>query len=258
MSDEPILALSQRLALLERRLSQTEVAETGPNWGAAAGRHTLLPELRGFWPFSTIGSGGSPAVDFSGRGNNLSNNGSATRAIYADLVPYTELNGSSQYWSIGDNTELSITGALTWGGWYWFDTIATTSALANKWNGTGNQRSYLLLLNSSTIEARVSSNGTAETTVVHTTAPQTGRWHHIVGRYVPSAELSVFLDGVETLNTTSIPASIFDSTADFRVGVLGSGANFLDGRAALQFVCADDLPDALIQGLHRATKLFFQ
>lgn len=257
MSD-PVFALSQRLGTLETRMGQTEVKEVGVDWGAVAGRHLSLPELRAFWPFSSIDENGG-LRDLSGQGRTLANINGVTRGIYNDLVAYGDFNGSTQYFNSGDSTAFSPIGAITFGLWVRPDVVNAFQCPITKWNPTGAQRSYGMQLTSSAgAQVFISSTGVNTIACAHTATLVAAQWYHVVGRYTPSTELALFLDGVKVVNTTSIPAAIFDSTSDFRIGNLGDNTQYLDGRAALAFLCADDLPDTLIQELYLVSEPFFR
>lgn len=226
------------------------------DWGTVAGRHLLLPELRGFWPFSTINESGN-AIDGAIQGRTLTNNNTTPRAIYGNLINYYDFNGSTQYLSRADEAGLSVTGALTLGGWFWLDTIASTQTLIGKYVAGGNQSYFLQYQTGNGVRAGVSGNGTADVTVTGTNLTASS-WNHCVLSYTPSGAVSVTVNGEITTNTTSIPASIFDSTAQLTIGSLNGASQFLDGRAALCFIAADDFPLQLIQELYLVAAPFFR
>ena len=217
-----------------------------------------LPFIRaGFWPLhTTLDSGNFP--DWSPHGRTLTNNGATVHALYNAFVGYADLDGTDDYLSRADEAGLDRTGSLTLGGWFWMDVLTATSGLIGKWNETGNQRSYLVFFNNADDTARfiVSSDGTATTSVTGSVLA-VNRWHFIVGRYNPSTETAVFVNGVKLVNTTSIPASIFAGTADFLIGSYNAGGNLLNGRAALCFMCDTNHSDIVIQSIFQQTRGFF-
>lgn len=250
---------SEQIAALKRRLKRLEGLESGPDWGAVIGRHLALPALRAFWPLNNYDQNGAP-YDLSGQERTLTNT-NATAGTYNGLVGYLNFNGSTAYLSRADEAGLDITGQITFGGWFWVDVVNATQSLLTKWNGTGSQRAYgLQMLDTSPDQWRafVSVDGAATVAVAHTATVVANTWTHVVGRYTPSTELAIFVDGVKVTNTTSIPASIFNSSSALRIGSLGDATQYLDGRAALCFLSASALADATIQALYTATAPFFR
>jgi len=249
--------LLAKTADLERRLRRQEAKPTGPTLGEFYAQHLGLMELRGLWTMASVDE--SAAVyDLSGQGRTLTNNGPAFRAPYNDLIPYCDFTGT-EYLSRPTESGLAITGALTFGGWYWLDSFgATDLGLSGKYTAAGNQRSYLLYTNPTLPEARliVSSDGTAITQVNSGVALSTGAWNFLVGRFTPPTELAIFANGTKTVNTTSIPASIFSSSAAFIL--MGfDGAGHRDGRASLNFLSAYNQSDALIDYLFQRGRVLF-
>jgi hypothetical protein len=197
--------------------------------------------------------------------------GNPTYNIYNNLVPYIDLDGTGDYLARADETDLDILGTeainassvrgLTLGGWFWFDALSggTARGIIGKNVVTGNQRSYVIFITVADVfQFAVSVDGTATTTVNSTVTPATGQWYFMVGRFIPSTEISIFVNGTETPNTTSIPASIFNSTAAFEIGrFLANNANVIDGRATFCFLSMNALPDAWIFSLFEQSRVLF-
>ena len=221
------------------------------------GLHMQLPQLRGYWPMSSVDENGA-VYDMSGQGRMLTNTNTVAFGTY-NLLPYSDYTpASTHYLNRLDEPGLDITGALTMGGWFSLDTVASgaNQVLMGKYNTVGNQRAYQLYLvdASDQFVFIVSSNGAATTTVTNVPVAVISTWYHIVGRYVPGAELSIFVDGVETLNVAAIPAAIFNSTAKFTIGARDPGTEYLDGKSAQCFLCADDLDDVVIKTIFDQTR----
>lgn len=230
-----------------------------------------LPGLRGFWPMSIQDDSG----DAHSLGmNSLELNNISSNAIFnidaltPGLMTYAEFDGSSAYFNDVDNADLSISGTeaeinadiqgLTIGCWLWMDaTPGSDVGAIGKYVTTGNQRSYLIFVNSSAVPIFiVSGSGTSGTSdQVNAGALAAGAWSFLVGRFTPGTEVAVWSNGVKTTNTSSIAASIYDSTADFQIGRFDS--NYFDGRASMCFLCAAALPDALIDRLWRHSRKLF-
>lgn len=228
----------------------------------------VLPQLRGAWYFSSVNSNGN-LIDASAQSRTLTNTGSVTFDV-DDYLPYGSLNGSSQGFTRGDESHLDITGDLTLISIAYFDnTAASEEAMAGKWTTTGNQRSYLISRDSDgTLKGYVSSNGTAETTVNSTQVVAAGDWVFGAVRYTASSELAIFTgfqggDGgalEKIVNTTSIPASINNSNADFSIGAVNvstSATAFLDGRVSITFLCAAAVSDDMLNATYAKIRQLF-
>ena len=228
---------------------------------------SLLPGLRFFLPLS--GAEGTGTVpDISGYGRSFLWNGNPT-FNHTGLIAYADLDGTGDYVSRADEAGLRILGTetyvasavrgLTMGGWFWLDTVpgaAVNAGLMGKYLSTGNQRSYLLYANNSLAKSVISSNGSATTTVSSTVTLAAAGWYYLVARYRPSTELAIFVGAAgvvtKTANVTSIPASLFNSTAPFEIGRFDSAV--MDGRTSRDWLCAAALSDAQIEALYQTER----
>jgi hypothetical protein len=149
------------------------------------------------------------------------------------------------------------------GGWFWLDTLApgTNMGLIGKYNTVGNQRAYLLTFSdaANVFQVYISSLGTAASTVglSHTAILSASTWYHVVGRFIPNTELSIFVDGIEVFTAAGVPAAIFNSNTAFEIGSSDAGNNRLDGRACQCFLCSDYLDDIIIRSLFEQTRCNF-
>lgn len=192
--------------------------------------------LRGFWPFSSIGET-NRVYDISGQGRILSN-ANVSFGLHNSFVPYGIFNGTTAYLARADEAGLEFTGALTFGCWVKLDT-QNTCAIISKW-GAAAQFSYeLQYLTATGFRFVISNTGSDAFTVssTHTTI-DTGLWYHIVCRFDPSTELAIFVNGVKFANTTSIPATIFNSTNALNIGRRPTAAVYTDGSIAMPFFAA--------------------
>src|SRR5690606_3924193 len=149
---------------------------------AATAAFLNLPKLRGFWPMGSIDSSGNPQ-DISGQGRNLTNNNAADFGVDG-LAPYIDFNGTNQYLSRGDEAGLDVTGALTFGGWFWFDNVASVEefVIGKRSETANNQLAYWIDREASGFARfAVSSNGTVATvkTVGSAIKPRIGRWEFV-------------------------------------------------------------------------------
>jgi hypothetical protein len=225
----------------------------------------LTTGLRGLWPMSAINDSGS-AVDLLGLGN-LDISGTPTYNL-TNTVSYAEFNGSTDYVSHADSALYDILGTetyinsslrgLTLGGWFWRDTSTGTQALIGKWNPSSN-KSYTVSCTTTVFTFQVSNDGSTEISLNTSTMVQDS-WIFVVARFTPSTELAIFTNGTKAVNTTSIPASIFNGNGRFAVGVSYSGAapiRYLNGRASLCFVSASALSDTVIDNFYQTSKQLF-
>jgi len=154
--------------------------------------------------------------------------------------------------SRADEAGLDITGALTFGGWCWLDALpgVNNPGFISKHGGSG-ARAYSLQTGSLDIcRFAISTDGIA-TFVVDSAALQINRWYFMAGIFNPAVSISVFLNDVKTTASVSA-ASLFNSAAELKIGQ--GVTNFLNGRAALCFLCAAALPDDLSLSLYARTR----
>lgn len=252
--------LLRNQTLTDRQVERLETIEYSRLLGDVIGSHLALPELRAFWPFSSINESGNP-IDLSGQARTLTNNGTTARAVLSGFTPYADLDGTNDYFSRADEAGLDITGALTMGGWFWSDATApgTIFQLFGKWGDVAvNQRSYIIYnINDTVLHFAISSTGANSPGITSSVAYTTGVWRYVIGRFTPSTEIAIFDNGTKTTNTSSIPASIFNSTAQLDLGRYPGHASFHNGRMTLAFMCAAALSDDLITSLFNQSRVFF-
>jgi hypothetical protein len=263
--------MMRRLLKLERATERLEVREAMGKRTAEVGRTRLIPHLagmgypRGIWVGNLNWANYSQYVSYSG--TPLLGYGSGD-IFYVDFV-----RASSQYMYHADNANFDITGTESWiasadrgltlGGWFWLNSGASSSnayGLITK-NGDSGQRAYgLYFINAAgnPLCMLTSVDGTATVSATHTTSTTQGAWHFCVGRFDPSTEIKLWIDGVTFTNTTSIPASLFNSTAQLRVGAFDQTApHYLDGRMAITFIYPHIVPDDLIDEYFDITRGVF-
>lgn len=229
--------------------------------------HCQLQGLRAFWPLgpNAVTAGGIFATDIAGVYDiqliNAPIFGRYNLAPYVDFVAAT-----SQYLEYADILQFDILGTeayianpgLTLGGWFWCDapSMGVVAGYIAKYNAAGNQQAYELFKSVTNFPTfGISTDGINNVYAIHTTAQVVGTWNHIVGRFTPSTELAIFLNGIKITNVVAIPASIFDSSASLRIGDIR--ATYLDGRASQCFISAAALSDAQIGMLYQAGRPMF-
>lgn len=201
----------------------------------------MFSDVRGMWPMSSTGS----LNDVSVKANTaLTNNGISTFTSGVRGLAGT-FNGSTQYLSLADNTALSVTGALSFGGWF-----KTNNAAAQQFIVTKNGSYTLQVTATGKVQADVIGGTTG--TRISNNSIDTG-WHNVVAVYTPSTlSLDIYIDGILTNGTLSgtVPASITDSAGAFNIGA-NAGATFFNGQIDEVFVTADSLNSAIVKSMYR-------
>lgn len=222
--------------------------------------------VRGLWyPGSTDNAGA--LYDQSGQGRTLTYNGNPTLNVHGGFIPYYDFDATGDVFTRADEAGLDLTGTetviasakrgITMGGWFWFDSLSISAVIA-KYGTVAANRSYFLRTNGSNAMQLGIGNGTADTTVTSGVTQATGQWYFVVGRFTPSTEMAIWVNGTKTTNTTSIPASAVSGAQQLELGRLNStNGQLLDGRIALAFLCAALLTDDQISHLFERTRKFF-
>lgn len=236
-------------------------------WTEVVAGFQALPGLVGFWPMSSVQRSTGNVYDLSGQSRTLTYNGNPT-FNYTGLVPYIDFDGTGDYLSRADETDLDIVGSetifnstirgLTLGGWFYTTSVgAGLFGLMSKY--TGSQISFLLYRSASTPTFTVSNTGSVLVgTVSSSTTLVVNNWNFIVGRFTPSTETAIFNNDTKNTNTTSIPATIFNSTTAFEIGRYNSSnTTCYTGRASLCFLSANAVSDSIINGLYQRSRNLF-
>ena len=237
-----------------------------------------MPGLRVFCPFTGLTAGGSAAADYSGLNHNLSKFGNPQYKMVNDLVMYSDLDGSGDYFSIADHADLDLTGGELWmdpdlrgitiGGYFRFDSALPGTGifpvLWGKHNDSGvDYRSYWLGYNGTagTFQFNVSLSGTSGSTVnvQSTETPALNTWYFISGQFDPGASMRIQVNELEDINTTSIPATAYSGAGDVLAGVRnGGGPDYHNGGIALLFIAGSLISDDAIGDLFEETRDLFE
>lgn len=226
-----------------------------------------LPGLVGFWPMSSVQRSTGDAYDESGQNRTLSYNGNPTYNIYNNLIPYIHFDGTGDYLDRADETDLDIQGnetiydssvrGLTVGGWFRFDATGSTEICISKF-GTGTTGPFVLQKLAGDTARFLISDGAANDSVGSTSSLSAIQWYFLVGRFQPSTEIKVWLNIETDTNIVGIPATIQNSAEPLIIGARNSGATeLMTGDALLCFLCANALPDAIIDSLFQQTRAVF-
>ncbi|MEE8305865.1 MAG: LamG-like jellyroll fold domain-containing protein, partial [Gammaproteobacteria bacterium] len=150
---------------------------------------------------------------------------------------------------------------LMMGGWFRFDdaTPAANELMVGK-RGNGTSMAYHVRRGTGgNVVFEVSGDGTALVIVTATNfgAPGADRWIHVVCRYIASTELKIWINGVANINAASVPASLFDGTADFTIGAANGSTWQMDGRASRVFLFGSAPPDSVAERMWRYQKALY-
>lgn len=208
-----------------------------------------LPLVLAVWSMNVVDSIGS-VWDMSSRGKNVTNS-NVSFALLNNRVTYASFNGSTSYLNRTDEADLDITGTLVFG--CWIKLGATGSqVIISKFGAVGQYAYELAYIAGTGFRFQLSNNGTTLFTATsNDPSPGTTAWYHVACRFTPSTEVSVFVNGVKTANTTSIPASIFASTAPLAIGRRTDGTFYTTGSIAMVFLVAGGgVNDAMMTSLY--------
>lgn len=231
------------------------------SWGQVMGI-LLVPQLRGFWPMSSVDDS-RVVYDLGGQSRHLTNNNGATFALQG-LAPYVDLNGTTQYLNRTDESGLDLLDDITCGAWVYFDAAASAvEEIIGKEAGAA-ARSYRLARNAAgnalfsvshdgTNWVNVNSSGVPATTIPAET------WTFVWGRFLSNGANSSVEVGINRTYWTQADASsaVFNSGADLTLGATGVPGAYMNGRITLAFLAAEYCPDAVLWNIYEQTRALF-
>lgn len=130
-------------------------------------------------------------------------------------------DGTDDFFDVGDNNNLDITGNLTVEAWVKAGAVTGITTITAKWDTASvDERSYRLFLQNGTPVFAVSSNGTGETYVYSSSNVSTSTWNHIAGVY-DGSNIYIFVNGT-LYGTVAYSSGINSGAANFTVGAQNS------------------------------------
>lgn len=217
-----------------------------------------MPQLRGFWPLSSVDENGN-AYDLSGQARTLTNNSALAYGVDV-LALYAVFDGVADYLSRADEAGLSASGSLTVFGWFYNDAIGSQEAYMGKWTTAGDQREYRLRKRADDLVVfEISTAGTAITIVSVGSSPTTleaTTWYFLAGRFDSGSSVDVFINDEYTSTATAATAT-FSGTSPFEIGSTDGGAFFSTGRGALFGLCAAALSDTQLAAIYNNSRALF-
>lgn len=141
--------------------------------------------------------------------------------------------GSTQYLTAADSASLSVTGDLTIEAWVKMESLPANQYIVSKRNHDTNQRSYAFSIDAAgEFNAYLSSAGTSDT--VFATSGLNfpiGVWHHVALVVDVGSFVKMYVDGVLVFHSTSsVPASIHNSTYQLAIGEYPVASSSFDGK----------------------------
>jgi hypothetical protein len=221
----------------------------------AIAQYLALPGLRAFWP-GGVRNESQWVVDISGQGRILANVG-VSMPILSSGLPVMGFNGSTSRLYRADEAGLDITDALTMGGWFVTSTPGSYFLMGRGDGSTLAGTAYRVSwLASSSNTQIIPADLSGLISLNNGIAPGTS-WNFIAMRFTPSSELALFANGVFTRQSAGIPATLNNTSSEFRVGMNSSNGQPFLGCAALLFLCATALSDATLLDLYQSTRGLF-
>ncbi len=250
---------SASLALLPAQFVQhrRKAFQVAPGSGTNPG----TSNLEAWWNFEANGN------DSSGNSRTLSNADLAlsyTTGLVGNAADSTA--GNRYYLFRSDEAWMTPGGAFSIGAWVKFSDgqSGAVQGIIGQFGGAGNRAYYMRATSVGSIGFVVSSDGTATTSVASSVTATNGAtgWYFVVGVFVPSTSLTIYVGTGSSIttdtNTTSIPAGIHPSSSVFNVGTSeNTSANTLIGQTDSAFfyskaLTADDVTWLFNGGAGRA------
>lgn len=219
-----------------------------------------LPALEGYYPMGMTDDDSGKATNHTGGANPLTQvgvvpvafDGKAYRHL-GDGTNYLSATGAYGMTGLETFVSSSIRG-FTLGGWFMIDSLPGTADGLISRDGISPQRGYNLLYKSTgAFRFGMSGNGAAVFGVDSPSFP-ISVWTFAVGRFTPSTEIAVIVNGDKSILDVAIPASCNVSTQAFEVGRWGAlDANIVHAKARDLFVCRSALSDEQIETLRQSS-----
>lgn len=200
---------------------------------------TLLPSQYGggqlvdaFMANSLQNYGAGAAAGAHWSGTNIA---AADYGVTANGAVYVDLDGSTEYISIADATwqEPASEEFFTWQ-WVRTTTVASTQTIKSKYLEAGDQRGWDLWFDSATGYFAFTANAVGalvnDVSVTSTLTVAVDTWYFVAAYFEPSTLLRIFVGAptagslTVTSVTASVPASIYNGTADLCIGAALSAA----------------------------------
>jgi hypothetical protein len=208
---------------------------TWPNktWSRNMGQLTIDPNQNGLVAGYDMIPVDGIVKDLSGNGNHGTINGSGFE--FTEIGPSMKFDGVDDFIEIASDSSMDVTDDLTLS--CWVKTTSTQGSLIAKWNTTGDQRSYALVMDgTSRLRLYLSSDGLgfeSEFDDVSNTIND-GIWKQVASVFTKANNtVQFYIDGVATESKifTAETGGVYNSTSTIRLGDETGGGigGFLEG-----------------------------
>lgn len=246
--------------------------DTINRYGNMISHFQALPGLVGLWYPGNVQRSTGNIYDYSGQGRTLTYNGNPTINYLSNGVAYASLDGVGDYWSRADEVDLRIRGneafvtnpGITFGGWFNSQkAIGSFETLISKRGAAVNFAYWIVRNNTGEMRLAISTDGTTTHNAVTTETIPTGVWFLVVGSWSPSTvtRIQVWIPSTNsyyvTENTFSVPATIFNGTADFNISGYNNGTQLFEGYVSTSFLCASYHSLAMNNSLYQQTRSLY-
>jgi len=233
-------------------------------WKSATSSMLVIPGLRGCWPMNAFDP--TTALDPSGNARHLTLAGNCVYD-YENLYPFITMQGTNDWLTRTDEAALDILGTevyvatsvrgLSMGGWFRPGRAATQEDLMTKWAAAPQQSWYLRKLAANTIQFQVQDGAAANFSVTSTETVSADTWYHIAGTFFANASIEVYVNSIQAQNVAAPVASVRNSTADFRIGANGAGANDYQGDVSMCWLSAMALSESIVTAHYQQTRAMY-
>lgn len=193
--------------------NESELGTTGDMDGAY--QYTSISGLTSYWPMDE--TSGTTTND-----RYTSNNGTDTNGVLIVDGKFGKgrgFDGTNDYIDMGNPVGLQILYDHTIEAWIKLGTTGANQTIVSKYS-RNSKRSFRLMVNSSNqLQSDISVDGSAVVTTTSTQTLTSGVWYYVATTYTLSTSVKLYINGqLDTTNTTSIPASLYNTATSFNIG----------------------------------------
>lgn len=192
----------------------------------------LTDSLEAYW---TLDEASGTRVDSTANGNDLTDNNTVTSAagIINNGADFERNNTEKLTITDASQTGLDLTSDFTVMNWFKLESTNGEPSFFSKWNATGNQRSFIIgFTNQTNVQMGASANGSTQLFKNGTVSSVSlGTLYQFFLSYDASAGTAdVYIyttSGTlhDSVTITGLPTSILNSSADFNLGTIQTGAS---------------------------------
>jgi len=220
--------------------------------------------LAAYWPMNLYNPLTNTTMDLAPIGNDLTLNAGVGFG-YQHIGPAMTLGSiaATGYLSRASASaqSLVLSNQFTFGGWWRKNSVADgiQAGMISKHGGTAGTKSYTLFWVNTTLYLIVSGDGSTDIQLTYSLPMAANTWYNVIARYLASNEIAIFVNGVKVATrTTTIPATLFNTATEFRLGSMNAGTTFtFAGLTCYDFVSRFTLPDNWIRAYYELSRPIF-